>query len=171
MARLTAAGSAVQRDQGGYTMVALLGILVLMGIWLTQVVQVHATEVRRADERELLRVGLAYRNALRRYAEAQPAGAPRAPARLSDLLQDPGVPMPRRFLRKLYPDPVARSPNWGLIYNPQGRIIGVFSQAPGEPLKQDGFDNDFAGFSGQRSYQGWRFVYNPDTGLGRGGAR
>ena len=50
-------------------------------------------------------------------------------------------------------DPLTGSADWGVVKGPDGGVIGVYSQAPGKPLKQDGFPpaGDFAGKAATRT--------------------
>jgi hypothetical protein len=47
------------------------------------------------------------------------------------------------------------------VKSPEGGIMGVFSKAPGKPLKQGGFDAKDQEFKDKSSYQDWRFIYLP----------
>ena len=58
-----------------------------------------------------------------------------------------------RHLRRLYRDPLTGSADWGVVKGPDGGVIGVYSQAPGKPLKQDGFPPAW-GFRGQEPLRG-----------------
>ena len=112
---------------------------------------------QREAEAELLWVGQAYRQAIESYWRQSPGPVRALPAQLEDLVHDNRFPQPRRHLRKLYADPVAPEQAWGLVR--QGNaVVGVYSTAPGEPFRQDGFDEVNVGFSGARSYADWRFV-------------
>jgi hypothetical protein len=78
------------------------------------------------------------------------------PARLEDLASDPRFPQARRHIRKLYPDPLSPTSEWGLIK--QGNaLIGVYSQAVGVPFRTAGFADANVGFENATSYADWRF--------------
>ena len=64
-----------------------------------------------------------------------------------------------RHLRRLYRDPLTGSAGWGVVKGPDGGVIGVYSQAPGKPLKQDGFPASL-GISRQSRYADWIFLYD-----------
>ena len=113
---------------------------------------------RRERETQLLWAGEQIRRAIAAYSQAaaeQGAGLPRS---LQDLLLDPRTPVQRRFLRQIYEDPMTRSTDWGLVRDPQGRLVGVYSRADGVPTKQARFAPAYAHFEGAKSYADWRFL-------------
>ena len=148
-----------------------MAALAVMGVYLAQVGTVSATQAQRDREAELLRVGLAYQNAIRAYYQDAATASERYPLALADLIKDPRVPQTRRYLRKLYADPITQSEDWGLVKDQQQRIVGVYSKAVGVPLRQAEFADEYAGFARQPSYRGWIFKYQPDVGMGGGGRR
>lgn len=70
------------------------------------------------------------------------------PQRLDELLEDRRCGLVRHHLRRLYLDPITRSPNWGLVTE-FGRIRGVYSQSPLEPVRH---------LEGIHSYRQWVFL-------------
>ena len=62
----------------------------------------------------------------------------------------------RRFIRRLYPDPMTGR-DFDLIMTPEGTISGVVSSSKDAPLRQVDFDKDLEGFDKASSYAGWRF--------------
>ena len=62
-----------------------------------------------------------------------------------------------RHLRRIYPDPMTRTTDWGLV-RLEGRIVGVYSQSPERPAKQANFPAEFKSFEQQESYTGWIFL-------------
>ena len=157
-----------QIAQEGFAYLWVMVVLAIMGVYLAQVGTVASTQAQREREAELLRVGMAYQNAIRAYYQDGTTPQERYPATLADLLKDPRVPQSRRYLRKLYVDPLTQSDQWGLVRNQQQRIVGVYSLAPGVPMRQGEFSDEFPGFAGQPAYRGWVFRYQPDVGLGGG---
>ena len=96
-----------------------------------------------------------FREAIGRYYEA--GGVyPRA---LSDLLEDKRVPVPRRFLRRLYPDPISGSTDWNLETMVDGGIIGVASSSQQKPIKIAGFAPVNKTFEKAECYCAWKFIY------------
>jgi type II secretory pathway pseudopilin PulG len=149
------------RRERGFTYIGVLVLVVLMGIALASAGEVWHTMQQREKERELLFIGHQFRLALKRYAISTPGKASRAPLRLEELLQDPRYPGIRRYLRKIYLDPLTGRPEWGLMTGPRGEIYGVHSLSEDEPLKKDHFDLADKHFEGSMKYSDWVFIYSP----------
>jgi type II secretory pathway pseudopilin PulG len=115
--------------------VLLIGILVI-GVATAGVAELWSTEVKREKEEELLfRLG-EIRRAIARYR----ADHNRLPKELKDLLDDRSQLQTRRYLRRLYPDPLTGKVDWklDLLSDRSGVVSGiqdVHSQAKGKPLK------------------------------------
>lgn len=150
-------GSAGGGRQAGFTYLGVLFLVMLMGAALAGAGQLWSTASQRARERELLWVGTQYAQALRSYYRAS-VGVAQYPQRLEELLEDKRVPNVRRHLRRLYPDPITNSLDWGLVRSFDGRITGVYSRSERAPLKVAGFPPQWTDFAGTASYSGWRFV-------------
>jgi type II secretory pathway pseudopilin PulG len=163
MVRPTPTGKrTLRRKQAGFGFLAVLLLIVLIGLALGQAGMLWSTQSRRIKEAELLYVGERYRDAIRSYQESSPGQAKSYPKTLDDLLLDPRHPRMTRHLRKLYRDPVGDTPDWGLITDPVTQEIhGVYSTAPGQPLKTSGFSKKEANFEGAESYAAWRFEAVP----------
>lgn len=158
MAPRLPSGSAPLRRQRGFGYLLVLLLVVLMGIGLGTAGTLWTTESQRIKENELLFVGEAYRQAIRSYYSA-PGPAKQYPKSLEDLLLDTRQTQLTRHLRKLYPDPMTGKSEWGLIRDAESqRISGVYSLAPGEPMKQQGFDVRQKDFANAKSYADWRFI-------------
>lgn len=143
----------------GFTYLGLLIAVAVVGVGLAGAAEVWSTVAKRGKEAELLFVGDQFRQAIGRYFEGSP-GAKVYPLRLEDLLEDKRLPVVRRHLRRLYPDPMTGKADWGLVM--QGdRIIGVHSRSPATPLKRANFKPDYASFEERGEYSEWRFVYVP----------
>lgn len=153
-------GSGGQCSQRGFTYLGVLFLIVLMGAALAGAGQLWSTASQRARERELLWVGNQYARALRSYYRSS-VGVAQYPERLEDLLEDKRVPMVRRHLRRLYPDPITNSLDWGLVQSVDGRITGVYSRSERQPLKVSGFAPPWTDFAGASRYSGWQFVADP----------
>jgi type II secretory pathway pseudopilin PulG len=170
----------MQRSHG-FTYVGLLIAVALMGIGLAAIGEVWSTAVKRERERELLFIGGEFRQAIGRYYEGSP-GVKQYPRKLEDLLEDKRFPVIKRYLRRVYLDPMTGKPDWGLLL--QGdQILGVYSQSKDKPLKNANFQLAEAYFVDSNAYSDWRFVYAPfgaasagqaalaaDTQLARAGA-
>jgi hypothetical protein len=105
-----------------------------------------------------LYVGNQYRLAIQRYVTSGPGLYPRT---LDDLLKDPRSPSTRRHLRRLYPDPITGSSEWGIVKAPDGGIMGVHSRSEAAPLKIANFLLRDRDFTGTAKYSDWIFVYAP----------
>jgi len=160
----------------GFTYIGVLLLVALMGISLTVVGQVWQTRQQREKERELLFVGDQIRRAIALYYAGTPGGAERFPRSLEDLLKDPRYPGVRRYLRKIYRDPMTRRAEWGLVKAGE-LIIGVHSLSDEAPLKKAGFRFADRGFEDQPRYSDWVFysrfgrgqVANPPEASGTAG--
>ena len=151
------------RCASGFTYLALLFAIAVMGVVLAGAGQVWHTAAKREKERELLFIGNQFREAIGRYYENSP-GAKQFPAKLEDLVEDKRFPKSKRHLRKIYIDPMTRAPQWGLVQE-QGRITGVYSHSTQPPLKTGNFDNKAdEQFARAKAYKEWRFVYQPGAG-------
>jgi type II secretory pathway pseudopilin PulG len=144
--------------QNGFTYLTVLFLVVFMGLGLSVAGEVWHTAVLRERETQLLYAGNQYRRAIERYYLS---GLKQYPRTLEDLLKDPRKPGTERYLRKLYPDPLAGNGEWGIVKAPDGGIMGVFSQSEEKPIKTAGFALANRGFEGAEKYADWKFVYNP----------
>ena len=125
----------------GFTYLSLLFGIALLGIGLAATGVVWTTEARLSQERELRFIGEQFRQAIGSYYEATPGNLKKYPPSLADLLQDDRYLFMRRHLRKIYLDPVTKTPQWELIAAPDGGVMGVYSRTP--------------------RYQSWKFAYVP----------
>jgi type II secretory pathway pseudopilin PulG len=155
------AGKAARRS-GGFTYLGVLFLVMLMGLGLSGTLQAWSTANQRGKERDLLWVGEQYARAIRAYYQQSP-GLRQYPQKLEDLLEDKRFPTTRHHLRRLYPDPITGSLEWGLIKTMDGRIAGVHSTSEAEPWKKDNFPLRWKDFTDKTQYAEWRFV--ADVGL------
>lgn len=147
------------RSCGGFTYIGVLLAVVFIGVALAATGTVWQQTRQREKERELLFVGSQFRQALERYYENPPPGkAKKFPQKLEDLLRDDRYPDVRRYLRKLYPDPMTGGTEWGLLLGADKAIVGLYSLSDGEPLKTANFDPEDAELAGKRHYHEWRFI-------------
>jgi type II secretory pathway pseudopilin PulG len=142
--------------QQGFTYVAVLFLLVLLGLGLAGTGEAWSLASRRAKERELLWVGNQYARAIRSYHSQSP-GVRQFPVQLEDLVEDRRFPEPRRHLRRLYVDPITRD-TFDIVRSEDGRIAGVRSRSDATPLKQDNFPVKYREFKGMTQYADWLFV-------------
>ncbi|MGH8680547.1 MAG: type II secretion system protein [Burkholderiales bacterium] len=148
----------------GFTYVWLLVAVAILGIGLAAVGEVAATAAKREKEAELLFVGDQFARAIAEYHASSP-GAPQYPQKLEDLLRDSRYPNVRRYLRRVYPDPMTGRTDWGLVRGPGGGIVGVHSQSMERPLKIANFPRGYESFAGATVYSAWRFAPQAGGGL------
>lgn len=150
-----------RRRQHGFTYLALLIAVALIGIGLAAGSEVWSQSRQREKEQELLFIGEQFRGAIALYYERTPGAVKRYPQKLQDLLEDKRYVSLQRYLRKLYADPLTGKPDWGVVPAPGGGIMGVYSKSHDRPLKTANFPEHYAAFEGARRYSQWRFIYQP----------
>jgi type II secretory pathway pseudopilin PulG len=148
-----------RRGQAGFTLIGLLVAVALLGFTLATIGVVWSTQIRRDREAELLYIGDQYRAAIGRYL----ISGGQYPAELGDLVLDKRSPAVRRYLRRIYPDPMTNSIDWDVIVAPQGGIMGVASRSKDKPIKVAGFPIVDVNFGNAECYCDWKFVYTPRT--------
>ncbi|MCW5624569.1 MAG: type II secretion system protein [Burkholderiales bacterium] len=146
----------VRFHQNGFTYVGVLIMIAVMGLMLAGAGDVWRTNAQREKELQLLFIGNQYREALTSYQRGSP-GAPEYPKTLEDLLEDRRLPMVRRHLRRLYPDPMTGQMDWELV-RVGDRISGIHSRSTGQPFKKAGFDKADEGFEDASTYRDWKFA-------------
>jgi len=144
----------------GFTYLGLLFGIALMSMVLAATAIVWSAQSRRDREAMLLFVGEEVAQAIASYHDRSPAGLPPSfPKTLQDLVDDKRWPVTRRHLRRVPIDPMTGSRDWGLVFMPEGAILGIYSQSGERPLKRSGFSAQREGFANAETYAGWRFVY------------
>ena len=149
--------------QAGFTYLGLLLIVAAMGVGMAAFGELTSQAVKREKEAELLFVGDAYRQAIGQYYESSPAGHKRYPKSLDLLLKDDRFAFNRRYLRRLYADPVTGKP-LATVEAPEGGIMGVRSSSEAPPSKAGNFPPGYEAFEGALRYADWQFVYGPAAG-------
>jgi type II secretory pathway pseudopilin PulG len=154
--------------QSGFTLLGLLFLVAIMGMSLAAAGTLWHTASQRQKEQELLFVGDQYRRAIESFWNMPlPAGTPRRlPENFDELIEDPRFPQTVRHLRRIYPDPMTRSAEWGVVKAQDGGIAGVYSLSKGEPFRKANFPSPYQAFNGQPGYSGWKFIFaagNPDA--------
>ena len=139
------------RALAGFTYLMLLWWVAVSSVLLAALGQSWAIEARRQREMELVFRGEQIKAALAAYQEATPTLPKVLPTRLEDLLEDRRGPEVKRHLRKLWPDPITGSHQWGLVRE-GGVITGVYSPSDQHPLRAP---------AGVTRYDEWRFEYSP----------
>jgi type II secretory pathway pseudopilin PulG len=152
----------VRERQTGYTYLALLLAIVLLGAGFAGTAVLWSVENQREREKELLHIGHKFREALGRYYHSTPGAVKQYPPTLEALLQDDRYPVPRRYLREIYADPFTGMRNWGIVEAPSGGIMGVYSLSTSKAFKRANFRpvNEF--FTNKAYVHEWIFVHIPE---------
>lgn len=147
--------------QGGFTLLGLLFLIAIMGMSMAVLGTVWQTASQREKEQELLFAGDQYRRAIESFWNMPlPEGTPRRlPKNFGELIEDPRFPQTVRHLRRIYPDPMTRSVEWGVVKGPDGGIAGVYSLSAGKPFRKANFPSPYQAFEGQPAYSEWKFVF------------
>jgi len=145
----------------GFTYLAMLIIVAIMGVFLTAVSQVWQQAAQREKETELLFVGNQFREAIGLYYQRTPGAVKTYPKRLEDLLLDQRYPAKQRYLRKIFRDPMTGEAKWGIVAASGVGIAGVYSLGLEVPLKKSNFRLADRAFEDSESYSEWQFVYTP----------
>jgi len=141
----------------GFTYIALLAIIVIIGISLGAAGKYWQNVMIRDKEEELLFRGDQYRRAIEHYFFALP-GNPQYPQSIDDLLTDNRTAVGKHYLRRKYKDPV-EGKYFTEIRDPlSNRIIGVHSGSNKKPLKHANFSKLDTDFKGKTKYSDWQFV-------------
>ncbi len=151
-------GERPRRPARGFTYLALLVLVALIGLALATAGEVASTAAQREREAQLLWVGHEYRAAIGRYWSRKHA----YPQALQDLLgASPDDPVQVHYIRQLYPDPMTNAVDWVLLPAPGGGILGVASSSPRAPLKTGNFDFADQDFAQAKTYGDWQFTFQP----------
>jgi type II secretory pathway pseudopilin PulG len=143
-----------RRGDPGFSYLALLVAIVIIGISLGAATKYWSNVSLRDKEEELLFRGDQYRTAIGRYFAERNV----YPSRIDELLGSNGL---KRYLRQQYKDPISGE-DFQEIRDPSThRINGVFSSSDNEPLKQANFPDQDKDFEGKTKYSEWQFVYKP----------
>ena len=133
---LRGSGHGDRRAPRGIVYPMLLGAIMIIGIATAGVAELWTIQVKREKEAELLfRLG-EFRRAIIRYR----ADHNRLPKELKDLLEDRTQLQTKRYLRRLYPDPMTGKADWKLklVVDRAGVVSGiedVNSTSAGKPLR------------------------------------
>ena len=152
-------------NQSGFTYIAVLMLVAVMGAVWAAIGVVWSTAQQREKERELLFVGNQFRLAIGQYYERSPGGVKKYPTALKDLLKDERQLGTQRYLRKIFVDPMTFSKNWGLVYTAGSGIVGVYSLSEEAPLKSNNFNLADSAFENSAKYSAWQFIYTQQVQL------
>lgn len=151
----------IMNGEKGFTYIFALILVFVTSVSLMAVHKQWSTIMKREHEKELLFRGSQIVSAIESFYTNSPGGSKIYPQSFEVLLKDNRFPNLKRHLRKHYKDPMTSEGNWGIVYDGQGRIKGVFSTSSASPLKQGGFLKRFESFEKKKKYMEWKFVYDP----------
>ncbi len=140
----------LRSSQKGFAYLALLVVVAVIGVVSSGALLAGRVMARHVAEDELLFIGGQFRQAFQAYHDATPIGQPRYPKRIEDLLLDPRFGSPRRYLRKIFVDPLTGKASWGLVSAPDGGVLGVYSLAEETPIRMADFPDAWANLKGKR---------------------
>jgi type II secretory pathway pseudopilin PulG len=147
------------RSQAGFSLVFVMFSVTMVGIATLAVMKQWKTEIRREKEAELLFRGDEIRRAIELYYLTARAGFNAYPKSLEQLVKDPNSSATRRYLRKLYKDPITNG-DFELIKEGDA-LKGVRSKSTARPLKTGNFPPQYQQFALTSSYRDWAFEYIP----------
>jgi type II secretory pathway pseudopilin PulG len=156
---LTDCPSKQKYRQAGFILMGLLVLIFIAGLALAQAGTKWSEARKREREQELLKVGDTIRKAIGHYYNQTPSVVKQYPPNLEALLKDDRFPVPRRYLRKIYIDPVTHRKGWGLLEAPSGGLLGVYSLSAEKPYKTKNFRPIYKHFENQKYYSQWYFAY------------
>ncbi|MBX3475885.1 MAG: type II secretion system protein [Planctomycetes bacterium] len=116
----------------GFTYLALLIAIAILGVGLTAASEVWVTTARHRKMVELEWIGNQFARALGSYYAASPGLVKTNPATLEDLLEDRRYLTVRRHLREVYLNPFTGKADWELVLGVDGKVRGVTARIPGE---------------------------------------
>lgn len=150
-------GTSDRSKERGFSYLALLIAVAIIGAMSAGAVSIGANLERRAAEEELLFIGTQFQAAFQSYRSATAPGQSPFPHDLEELVRDMRGSSVRRHIRKIYFDPLTGRRDWGIIDAPGGRISAVHSMAEGHPIKEANFPPGLESLMAQSNYSGWVF--------------
>jgi type II secretory pathway pseudopilin PulG len=147
------------REQAGFTYLFAMFCVVVLGITVTVAMQQWKVEIQREREAELLFRGDEIRRGIELYYLTARAGFNAYPRKLEELVKDPNSSATRRYLRRIYKDPITNG-DFELVK--EGDYLkGVRSTSTAKPLKTGNFPPEYQHFALKTSYRDWVFEYLP----------
>lgn len=147
--------------QHGYALLAVLVLIMVIGFSLAEAGAMWSDARKRDREQELLKIGDKFRIAIGKYYNSTPGPVKQFPRTLEALLRDDRFPVPQRYLRTVYIDPVTMREGWGILEAPSGGIMGVYSLSGEKPYKTKQFRPLYQEFENKKMYGDWIFTYLP----------
>lgn len=132
--------SVSKRKQIGFSYLAMLFIVAVLAVTLTQTYQHSDTIAKREKEKELFFIGNQYKQAINSYYNQSPDGLKELPKKIENLVNDGRFVSNKHHLRKRYLDPMTGG-DWQLILDENNRIKGVYSASGAEILQVTLFED------------------------------
>jgi type II secretory pathway pseudopilin PulG len=149
------------RHELGFAYIGLLIAIAIVGIGIALAGVVWSEVSQREKERELLFVGEQFRRGIQQYYESG-VQEKKYPPSLDALLRDSRFPGFRRYLRRIYRDPMSGDANWGLARAPDGGVMGVYSlREDVVAYRRTNFLEPLSGLDGKMRTSEWQFTYVP----------
>lgn len=154
------------KQSSGFAYVMLLVAVAVLSVFAAGSLQLGSQLSRQHAEQALLDIGGEFQRALYSYSGTTAASVgggnaaanlARGPRTIEELLRDGRTASTKRHLRQLYADPMTGSTQWGVIKDPAGFILGIYSKSSERPTKQTNFDMLQAHFEDAESYSKWIF--------------
>lgn len=140
--------------EAGFSYIALLFVVAIVGFWLARVGPTLADKSQREREQALKEIG---DDVVRSIGSYYMSGVvPEFPRTWADLLEDRRAPVARRHLRRIPVDPLTNTTDWDLVRDPTGALIGIRSKSEKRPYA---VTSESGGRIGR--YRDWSFVYAP----------
>jgi hypothetical protein len=149
------------QQQRGFAYVWTLLLVAFFAASSLLAVRMESSLTTRSREADLIWIGLQFRKALREYYMDNQDKPDRYPRTLEELTDPRGQLVPKRYLRRIYIDPMTGNTDWGVVRSPGGGILGVYSKAAGEPRKKHGLPKELESFEKATSYREWLFAFDP----------
>lgn len=140
---------------------ATLLLVALVALSLAAAGPLWSQQARRDRERELMRIGSAYAQAIAAYHRVSPGAQPQFPPTVEALLLDTRFVGTVRHLRRAYGDPANAQLPWGLLRDETGRIVGVHSLSLEAPLAQGPVVLPDRRLPAATRYADWKFLAIP----------
>ncbi len=151
-------GDRLPKGLRGYAFVAVLVLLALVSIGLAVAGPIWSQQAQRERERDLLRIGLLYAQAIANYRDVSPGSLKQYPPSVDALLADSRFVGTLRHLRKAYADPVNPGKPWGLLLDDAGSVKGVYSLSTAVPLARGVVVLEQGLLPAATRYSDWKFI-------------
>jgi type II secretory pathway pseudopilin PulG len=158
MGRRMRRGSASPAGQRGFTYLMVMALVALLGLGLAALGPMWSDATQRERERELLRVGALYADAIASYYKRSPGSLKSYPPKLESLISDTRFVGVKRHLRKLYADPLNPAQGWGVVAAPDGGVMGIYSMDRRKPFLQTAVDLGSVVMPVAATYSDWKFM-------------